>query len=337
MRLEIRDGKVKGVPFVTARCSGGPIKPELIIVHDTAGRLDKGNSVKWFQSAKCETSAHFVIERDGTIIQMVRCDRKAFHAGQSTWEGRKFCNSFSIGIEIVNPGKLDKDGKAYFGKATTDPISRKKTKEHGDGYWLDYTPEQIEATKALCRAIMIEYPDCNEVTTHWAVSPGRKIDTNPLFPLSEIQDYASGNDDAEDVDIGSGADYPPATMPEPAVDAGGVSGSPQVSAPKKSDTEIQKDLAATSSKWFMTKVMEIKGLILAVMALFGITLDDPKAVDVNSIGGAAHKFNEFWASYGLIGLALIGFTAIVFASKFQGKMVKDTKEGRYTPSGAAQQ
>src|SRR5690606_12635807 len=94
----------------------------------------------------------------------------------------------SIGIEIVNPGRLDKDGKAWFGEAA-DPsdIVKEKTPNHGDGYWLPYTPEQIASVIMICREIVEEYPDLNEIITHWQIAPGRKIDTNPLFPLEEVR------------------------------------------------------------------------------------------------------------------------------------------------------
>ena len=111
----IDNGRVAGIPFKAANSSGGPMAPSVIVLHDTAGRLAKGSSVDWFRSKDCTTSAHFVVERDGSVTQLVRTDRKAFHAGTSSWQGRAFCNAFSIGIEIVSPGKLDGNGKAWFG------------------------------------------------------------------------------------------------------------------------------------------------------------------------------------------------------------------------------
>lgn len=191
----IRNGRVSGARFVPARVSGGEIRPTLIVLHDTAGRLDKGSSVRWFQDPTCQTSAHFVVERDGEVVQMVRTDRKAAHAGKSQWRGRAFCNAFAVGIEIVSPGKLDASGRAWFGPSGVTGIVRSATPEHGDGWWLPYTQAQIEAVKSLCRAIVAEYPDCNEIVTHWQISPGRKIDTSPLLPLDEIRAFALGGTD----------------------------------------------------------------------------------------------------------------------------------------------
>ena len=186
--MQIEKGILKGVRFVKAHASGGEMTPRYAVLHDTAGHVKPFSSVDWFASKDCTTSAHFVVERDGTITQMVPTNRKAFHAGVSSWKGVTYLNSCSVGIEIVNPGKLDEDGKAWFGKAADkSEIVAKGTSNHGSGYWLPYTPEQIKAVTALCRAIVEEYPDCNEILTHWEISPRRKIDPGPLFPLDEVR------------------------------------------------------------------------------------------------------------------------------------------------------
>lgn len=162
--------------------------PRYVVIHDTAGRDTKFSSVDWFASKQCGTSAHFVVERDGTITQMVATNKRAFHAGVSSWKGVSGLNSCSVGIEIVNPGKLDDKGNAWFGKAAEPKdIVRKSSPNHGMGYWLPYTPEQIAAVIAICQAVVEEYPDCNEIVTHWEIAPKRKIDTNPLFPLDELR------------------------------------------------------------------------------------------------------------------------------------------------------
>ena len=186
--MRIENGRVQGVRFVAANSSGGEMTPRYIVAHDTSGQMKKFSSVDWFASKQCTTSAHFVVERDGTITQMVPLNRKAFHAGASKWKGQSGLNSCSIGIEIVNPGKMDENGKAWFGPCCKpQEIEFKSTPEHGNGWWLPYTDAQVAAVKLLCTLIVEEYPDCNEILTHWQISPGRKIDTNPLFPLREVR------------------------------------------------------------------------------------------------------------------------------------------------------
>lgn len=187
--MQIENGLLKGARFVKANSSGGAMSPRFCVIHDTAGALRPFSSVEWFASKQCPTSAHFVVERDGTITQMVPTNKRAFHAGVSNWKGVSGLNSCSVGIEIVNPGKLDEKGFADFGKKVAEPseIVAKTTPQHGKGWWLPYTQEQINAVILLCRAIVEEYPDCNEIVTHYEIAPKRKIDVGPQFPLAEVR------------------------------------------------------------------------------------------------------------------------------------------------------
>lgn len=187
-------GMLVGAKWKKANAFGGDMKaPIAAICHDTAGRLTPFSSVDWFSSKECTTSAHFVVERDGTITQMVPTNKRAYHAGVSSWKGPdgrtiSGLNSCSVGIEIVNPGKMDDKGKAWFGPCCEPAeITKKGTPQHGQGYWLPYTEAQIKSVTAICRALVEAYPDCNEILTHWEIAPKRKIDTNPLFPLEELR------------------------------------------------------------------------------------------------------------------------------------------------------
>jgi N-acetylmuramoyl-L-alanine amidase len=191
--MRIVSHAIADATFKAAQSAGGQlVKPTLIIVHDTAGRLDKGSSVSWFCSPACNTSAHVVVELDGSITQMVRFNTVAFHAGRSEWKGRSGCNQFSIGIEIVNPGALDHNGRAWFHKATEKGFSpallnRVHTIAHGDAWWMRYTSAQIQAVTELCKALVHAYPTITEIVGHYHVSPGRKVDVNPLFPMEQVR------------------------------------------------------------------------------------------------------------------------------------------------------
>jgi len=74
---------------------GGPWIDELFL-----GRLDAKAHPAFAPIAALEVSAHFLIRRDGELRQYVACERRAWHAGVSTWRGRSGCNDFSIGIEL---------------------------------------------------------------------------------------------------------------------------------------------------------------------------------------------------------------------------------------------
>ncbi|MGE8942715.1 peptidoglycan recognition protein family protein [Leptospira interrogans] len=189
MTFLIVNQRLAGVPFVATPHQGGRIEPTLIVLHDTAGRLDKGNSVSWFQNKASKVSAHLVVECDGSVTQMVDFDRTAWHAGTSEWRGRKGCNAFSVGIEIVSPGKLTKRGNSavsWFGVSwPLDACVEMKTAGHGHGYWLPYTGAQIETVQRIVRALVDAYPTIADVVGHWQISPGRKVDCSPLFPVAE--------------------------------------------------------------------------------------------------------------------------------------------------------
>ena len=65
----------------------------------------KGNP--YFASvAALRVSAHFLIRRNGELVQFVGCNDRAWHAGASSWKGREHCNDFSIGIELEGTDAL---------------------------------------------------------------------------------------------------------------------------------------------------------------------------------------------------------------------------------------
>ncbi|QFQ88251.1 SH3 domain-containing protein [Paracoccus kondratievae] len=219
MRLE--DHRIIDIPFNAAQHMGGAITPEVLILHDTAGRLTRGNSAAYLRRNDVGVSVHFVVERDGSCEQQVPTNRRANHAGKSTYHGRSGCNEFSIGIEIVNPGKMEPidgvplRGLAWWGQILTDglegDLAVKATPEHGSGVWMAYTEAQIETVTALARALFSGIPTLRDIRTHWYVSPGRKVDTNPLFPLEQVRNRVLGRDDPADLVAESGS------IPMPAV------------------------------------------------------------------------------------------------------------------------
>ncbi|HOW84095.1 MAG TPA: N-acetylmuramoyl-L-alanine amidase, partial [Spirochaetota bacterium] len=82
-----------------------PFTPLLLVIHYTANNsLDE--TVSWFMNPDAQASSHLVIGRDGRIVQMVAFNKKAWHAGASSWGNLEGINRYSIGIELVNAGKL---------------------------------------------------------------------------------------------------------------------------------------------------------------------------------------------------------------------------------------
>lgn len=191
------------VPFKQTPNQSGKITPEAIVMHDTASGLSADGPISWLCDTRAKASAHFVLGRDGKITQLAYTNRKTWHAGKSSLHGRRNVNNFAIGIEMVSPGWLtSKDG----GKTAT--FSRGSptwdAKQYGihqitdDGhpghyYWMSYTDEQIEAAFGMCAALKDYYSTIKEVTGHFIISPGRKVDPNPLFPLQRLNDYTIRN------------------------------------------------------------------------------------------------------------------------------------------------
>jgi AmpD protein len=95
-------------------------------------------------------SAHFLIRRDGKLMQFVSCEQRAWHAGRSAWRGREDCNHYSIGIEIEGL-----EGSRF-------------------------EPAQYMQLARLLRALAAHYP-IEEAVGHEDVAPGRKSDPGAGF------------------------------------------------------------------------------------------------------------------------------------------------------------
>lgn len=185
----------------------GRKKPcSVLVYHYTAGgSLD--SCVKWFQQ-KDGVSAHFVIGRDGRIVQMVKlCDR-AWHAGSSVWKGVSDVNHFSVGIEICNWGILKKKGNNYYcwPKDYSVIFDGNNPYEDKNGvYWESYSDEQIrsviEVTKSILKHFFIIALD--DIIGHEHISPGRKTDPGPAFPWdtvkSELKKWLDGEASVDEI------------------------------------------------------------------------------------------------------------------------------------------
>ncbi|WP_321338602.1 N-acetylmuramoyl-L-alanine amidase [uncultured Cohaesibacter sp.] len=188
------------VPFARSPNQSGEFAPRGIILHDTAGRLEKGNAVDWFLRPEAKASAHLTIERDGSVTQQVAFNRRAWHAGKSSYRGEEGVNAFAFGIEMVNLGKCNKlrDGsiQPWFKgdyRDGTDGLhfAFAASRAHGKGWWLDYTAAQIRTVAAIAHSLIDKYA-LSFIAGHWEIAPGRKIDPNPLFPLDALRNALLG-------------------------------------------------------------------------------------------------------------------------------------------------
>lgn len=106
-----------------------------------------------------KVSAHFLIRRDGELIQFVSCLHRAWHAGLSNWQGRERCNDFSIGIEL--------EGSDF----------------------ETFEEAQYVTLNALIQCLKKSYP-IQSVTGHSNIAPDRKTDPGPFFDWTKIETKA---------------------------------------------------------------------------------------------------------------------------------------------------
>lgn len=140
--------------------------PYMIVLHYT-GMEDSQAALERLRDPEAKVSCHYLVFEDGRIVQMVPEDRRAWHAGLSSWEGRDDVNGRSIGIEICNPG-------------------------HDFGY-PSFPPRQIAATTALCRGIVARRAiRRNLVVAHSDVAPLRKRDPGERFPWQLLAESGIG-------------------------------------------------------------------------------------------------------------------------------------------------
>jgi N-acetylmuramoyl-L-alanine amidase len=133
-----------------------------------------------------------VVGRDSTITQLVPFNVVAWHAGKSQYQDRVGFNQYSIGIEIDNAGELTKVGDkfiAWFGKEyPPDQVANLKHRnQSGLKYWHTYTENQIVNVFDICALLANTYP-IRFILGHEEISPLRKTDPGPAFPLDKLRD-----------------------------------------------------------------------------------------------------------------------------------------------------
>jgi N-acetyl-anhydromuramoyl-L-alanine amidase len=124
---------------------GGPGVIDLFL-----NRLDHSAHPYYEGLRGLEVSSHFLVRRDGKLIQFVPCELRAWHAGESRWQGRQRCNDFSIGVELEG----------------SDEVA--------------FTDAQYAQLSRLTHELRSRYP-IEDVTGHCHIAPGRKTDPGPSF------------------------------------------------------------------------------------------------------------------------------------------------------------
>jgi AmpD protein len=118
-------------------------------------RLDPAAHPYFREIAPLRVSSHFLVRRDGALVQFVPVARRAWHAGASSWRGRARCNDFSVGIEL---------------EGTDDSA---------------FEPAQYERVRDLVHTLRAVLP-LRDLAAHSDVAPGRKTDPGAHFDWARL-------------------------------------------------------------------------------------------------------------------------------------------------------
>ena len=125
------------------------------------------NELPYFKEiGHLQVSAHVLIQRDGSLIQFVPFHKRAWHAGESSYEGRTQCNDFSIGIELEG--------------TDTD----------------DFMKPQYQILSELIACLEQSYENItlDRITGHSEISPGRKTDPGTGFNWDTLNNLLNSAD-----------------------------------------------------------------------------------------------------------------------------------------------
>ncbi|HTC11023.1 MAG TPA: N-acetylmuramoyl-L-alanine amidase [Acetobacteraceae bacterium] len=133
---------------------------DTLILHYT-GMQSADAAIARLRDPEAKVSSHYVVDEDGAILRLVPEERRAYHAGISSWRGNNELNGRSIGIEIVNPG-------------------------HEWGY-RDFPAVQLAAVRDLCLSILSRHAiPARNIVAHSDVAPDRKEDPGEKFDWEQL-------------------------------------------------------------------------------------------------------------------------------------------------------
>jgi N-acetylmuramoyl-L-alanine amidase len=165
--------------------------PSLIVIHWTAGSSIESALNSWQKLAKAgkKVSAHFLIDREGLVVEAVPPDHIAFHAGRSNFEGRESCNDFSIGIELVNWGPLTKRANTTvsFFNWVGGLVDKRQVASVAEGLFHAYSDRQMIALISLIEHLATVCPTLTDVVGHSAISRSGKQDPGPLIDCQRLE------------------------------------------------------------------------------------------------------------------------------------------------------
>ncbi|USG60413.1 N-acetylmuramoyl-L-alanine amidase [Sneathiella marina] len=145
---------------------GDGVPTDMLVLHYT-GMETGAAALARLTEENSQVSAHYLVEEDGTVFQLVEEKNRAWHAGVSAWRGETNINARSIGIEIVNPG-------------------------HEFGYRA-FPDNQMASVADLSKDIVERHGiQPTHVVGHSDVAPARKEDPGELFAWEKLSEIGVG-------------------------------------------------------------------------------------------------------------------------------------------------
>jgi AmpD protein len=163
------EGLAEGIRYVASpNCDDRPPGAEitLLVLHSISlppgeygggaierlftNRLDPEAHPYFREIISLQVSAHFLVRRDGELLQFVPVQRRAWHAGASSWRGRERCNDFSIGVELEGTDEAPFEDRQY------------------------------DELASLVRSLRLALP-LRDIAAHSDIAPGRKTDPGTRF------------------------------------------------------------------------------------------------------------------------------------------------------------
>jgi len=139
------------------------------------------------------------------VFQSMPFNMRGSHAGKSSYRGVKRVNDFSIGVEISNPGPLVRndvgDLVTTYGKYWPEEEAVGANHHNGPAswkHWAAYTNQEIDILVGVCHALRQAYPSIEDIVGHDEISPGRKFDPGPAFPMSWLRDQIFGDPEEDE-------------------------------------------------------------------------------------------------------------------------------------------
>lgn len=166
------DGIIAGATQIASpNCDDRACNIDMVVIHNISlppteyggngivslftNKLDPTEHPYYAEIYQAKVSSHFLIRRDGELIQFVPCHKRAWHAGISSWKNRERCNDFSVGVEL--------EGSDF------EPFENVQYKVLG----------------ALLTSLKKTYP-IQHIVGHSDIAPGRKTDPGPFFDWAKI-------------------------------------------------------------------------------------------------------------------------------------------------------